>query len=106
MKRPGGPSLRPRVVAAPFFFILWMFVAPARAEPYLAVRQGLACSGCHVNPTGGGMRSAAGNAFAQNGLAARHIDTGDAQWLGELNRFFALGGDSRGSATATAFPEC
>ncbi len=78
---------------------------PAAAEPYLAVRQGLHCSGCHVNPTGGGLRNAAGNAFAQNELAARRIDTGATQWLGELNRFVSFGGDFRGSATYTDFPD-
>jgi hypothetical protein len=76
---------------------------PAASEPYLAVRQGLPCSGCHVNPTGGGLRNAAGNAFAQNELAARRIETGETQWLGELNRFVSFGGDFRGSATYTDF---
>ncbi len=76
--------------------------APAVAEPYLAARAGQKCLGCHVNPTGGGMRNAAGNAYAQNQLAARRIDTGELQWLGELNRFVMLGGNLRSSATHTA----
>src|SRR5688572_32532871 len=66
---------------------LFPYTTLFRSEPYLAVRQGLPCSGCHVNPTGGGLRNAAGNAFAQNELAARRIETGETQWLGELNRF-------------------
>ncbi len=78
---------------------------PAVAEPYLAARQGLKCSGCHVNPTGGGLRNAAGNAFAQNELAAQRIATGDSQWHGELNRFVSFGGDFRGSGTYTDFPD-
>ena len=69
------------------------------------MRQGLPGSGGHVNPPGGGLRNAAGNAFAQNELAARRIETGEAQWLGELNRFVSLGGDFRGSATYTNFPD-
>lgn len=78
---------------------------PAVAEPYLAVRQGQKCMGCHVNPTGGGLRNAAGNVFAQNELAARRIDTGESQWLGQLNRFVSLGGDFRGSAAYADVPD-
>lgn len=97
-------SIRSRALAVLFVCLLsWNRVAAA--EPYLAVRQGLPCSGCHVNPTGGGLRNLAGNAFAQNDLATRRIDTGDTQWLGELNRFVALGGDFRGLATYTDFPQ-
>lgn len=83
---------------------LWSVSPPAAAEPYLAVRQGMPCSGCHVNPTGGGLRNAAGNAFAQNELAARRIETGATQWLGELHRFVSFGGDFRGNATYTNVP--
>ena len=73
----------------------------ASAEPYLAVQQGLSCAQCHVNPTGGGLRNAVGNAFAQGVLPAHHIDTGDTAWSGELNKFIALGGDLRADATWT-----
>ncbi len=39
-----------------------------RAEPAFAVREGLACSACHVNRTGGGMRTPFGVAWAQSHL--------------------------------------
>ena len=76
-------------------------IAPrlARAEPYLAVQQGLQCGQCHFNPTGGGMRNAVGNAFAQGALPAHHIDTGSFVWTGALNSFIATGGDLRADAT-------
>jgi hypothetical protein len=71
----------------------------AQAEPYLAAQRGLKCASCHVNPTGGGMRNATGHAIGQNDVASRRIDIGDTVWQGEINRFFAIGGDFRGSAT-------
>jgi len=77
----------------------------AEAEPYLAVRQGLKCITCHVNPTGGGLRNPYGHVFAQNELAARRIDTGDAQWLGQISRVFSIGGDLRARGTVTDLPD-
>ncbi|HTM22431.1 MAG TPA: hypothetical protein VL172_18045, partial [Kofleriaceae bacterium] len=41
----------------------------ARAEPRFAVREGARCSLCHVNQTGGGMRTPFGASFAQTNLA-------------------------------------
>jgi len=40
---------------------------PADALPSYAQQTGLACGRCHVNPAGGGARTAFGNAFAANG---------------------------------------
>jgi hypothetical protein len=74
----------------------------ARAEPYIAVQQGLACGQCHVNPTGGGLRTAVGNAFAQGVLPAHHVDTGDLVWTGSINKYIAMGGDFRADATWTS----
>jgi len=94
MGRPG--AFRIAVAAA----VLWVAAsAPAAAEPYLAARQGLKCMACHVNPSGGGLRNAAGNAFAQNVMPAHTINTGDVQWLGEISRFVAVGGNLRSDAT-------
>jgi hypothetical protein len=81
--------------------LLLFSAAAAQAEPYIAAQKGLKCVACHANPTGGGLRNATGHAFAQNELAARRIDVGDTVWLGELGRFFAVGGDFRGSASYT-----
>jgi hypothetical protein len=74
------------------------------AEPYLAVREGFKCVQCHVNPTGGGLRNAFGNAYAQSQLAATRIDTGDFAWNGMVGQMLGVGGDFRAAATVTNVP--
>ena len=44
--------------------------SPAAAEPRFAVREGMRCGHCHVNQTGGGMRTDYGAAFTES-----HIST-------------------------------
>ena len=45
------------------------FVVPQQADalPAYATQTGLACGRCHVNPAGGGKRTAFGEAFLKNG---------------------------------------
>lgn len=76
----------------------------ATAEPYLAVQQGFKCVQCHVNPTGGGLRNAFGNAFASTQLAANAIDTGESVWAGKIGDQVSLGGDLRAAATVISIP--
>jgi hypothetical protein len=49
--------------------VLATFAPSRRADalPSYAQQTGLACGRCHVNPAGGGPRTAFGNAFAANG---------------------------------------
>jgi hypothetical protein len=51
--------------------LLLLLALPSAAEamPRFAVQQGAACSLCHVNPTGGGARSAYGRVFARQVLS-------------------------------------
>jgi hypothetical protein len=76
----------------------------ARAEPYLAVQLGLKCGQCHVNPTGGGLRTTFGDIFAQTVLPAQHLDTGLDNWTGQLGQYLRTGGDLRFDAQATQAP--
>jgi hypothetical protein len=76
----------------------------AHAEPYLAVRMGLKCEACHVNPTGGGLRTDFGDVFAQTALPAHPIQGDWGLWTGEVNKFLRVGGDLRYDFTATQTP--
>jgi hypothetical protein len=68
----------------------------ARAEPYLAAQMGLKCAQCHTNPTGGGLRSAFGNTFAQTTLPARRLRSDEAEpWTGMIGKYLAVGGNLR-----------
>jgi len=67
----------------------------AHAEPYLAAQMGLKCGMCHVNPTGGGMRSVFGNTFAQTTLAAKRIGAPEDLWTGQVMKFLSVGGNAR-----------
>jgi hypothetical protein len=76
----------------------------AHAEPYLAVQTGLKCLSCHVNPTGGGLRTQFGDVFAQTLLPQEHLDTGTDTWTGDVTRFLRVGGDLRFDGTLTEVP--
>jgi hypothetical protein len=76
----------------------------ARAEPYLAIAQGLKCVACHVNPTGGGLRSALGVAFARNAMPAMQLPAGAPEWTGSVGDFVRIGGDLRELWSRTEVP--
>jgi hypothetical protein len=67
----------------------------ASAEPYLAAQMGLKCVMCHVNPTGGGMRTVFGNSFAQTTLAQKRIGADEDLWTGQVMKFLSVGGNAR-----------
>lgn len=85
--------------------ILLLASAPVWAEPYLAVREGFQCAQCHVNPTGGGLRSPAGTIYGQTQLPARQLRPADSLWTGAIGSMLQLGGDLRGGAGFTDAPE-
>ena len=84
-----------RLALAGLLISLFLLPAVAIAEPYLAVKKGLKCSTCHVSPSGGGMRTAYGQVFAQTELPARTLKLGEL-WTGEFGRHVTVGADARG----------
>jgi hypothetical protein len=76
----------------------------AQAEPYLAAQMGLKCGQCHVNPTGGGMRTVYGNTFAQTVLAAKRIGPEEDLWTGQVMKFLSVGGNARANYTYVEVP--
>ncbi|MDM4765389.1 hypothetical protein [Pelomonas sp. SE-A7] len=83
---------------------LFGLLLPLRAEPYLAVQAGLKCVACHVNATGGGLRNALGNAFAQRSLPANTLPEDWYRWNGAVTDYLRLGGDYRGSQQRASMP--
>ena len=78
--------------------------ASAHAEPYLAVRMGLKCTSCHVNPTGGGLRTEFGDVFSQTQLPAHPIRGDWGLWTGHLTDWLRMGGNFRYDANFTHTP--
>ncbi|MDX1455428.1 MAG: porin [Gammaproteobacteria bacterium] len=76
----------------------------AQAEPYLAAKTGLKCGTCHVNATGGGMRTPFGNSWAQTSLPVEPHAPDKAAWTGQLGEYFAAGGNLRASAVQQDVP--
>src|SRR5271169_3463267 len=84
--------------------VLWV-AGQAAAEPYIAVREGYKCSACHVNMTGGGMRTSFVAAHSREILRypdwfAQLTKPADA-FSGDLNQYVGLGSDIRTSLTFT-----
>lgn len=76
----------------------------AWSEPYLALQFGLKCDACHVNPTGGGLRSTFGDVLAQTVIPSAHLDTGTDNWTGALGQYLRTGGDLRFDVQVTETP--
>ncbi|HSP05912.1 MAG TPA: hypothetical protein VLR94_01985 [Acidobacteriota bacterium] len=68
------------------------------AEPYLALREGLKCSSCHVNRTGGGKRTRMGTGFGTQALPWDKIDLNEKKiphFWSVLDDNLSIGGDFR-----------
>lgn len=95
-RRSGSGRLALLVVAT-----LWPMARAVVAEPYIAVREGMRCSSCHTNVTGGGKRTDLVATHAQEilrypaflGPLSRPVEA----FTGEINPYVALGGNFRTS---------
>jgi hypothetical protein len=68
------------------------------AEPYLAIREGLKCSTCHINRTGGGERTRMGTGYGAQELPWKSINLQDMKvphYWSFLDDHVAIGGDFR-----------
>lgn len=79
-----------------FSIVVWLPMK-SYAEPYLAIKTGMKCSGCHVNPTGGGKRNHFGTIYGQTSLSSTSAAKLGAvnPNLGKLNETISLGGNLR-----------
>lgn len=78
-----------------------------QAEPYFAVREGLACAACHVNPSGGGLRNAFGAVWGQTVLPAKRIESPGAEEMltGQIGSYLRVGSNLRAHALYTDVPD-
>ncbi|WP_144394189.1 hypothetical protein [Pleionea sediminis] len=71
-----------------------IFCITLSAEPYISVQTQMPCSSCHVNPTGGGMRTDYGIYYGANTLPASQNKMVNPD-IGKISSFLKLGGDFR-----------
>jgi hypothetical protein len=79
---------------------------PALAEPAIAVRTGYACAQCHLNRTGGGMRTPFGGLYGQLTLPQHLLRVREGENLlpEDPDARIAVGGDARFQALAVSSP--
>lgn len=70
------------------------------AEPYIAIQNGLACSACHVNRTGGGLRTRFGSGVGRESIPWTVRPSGDETFDGSLHERVRVGGDLRAAYRA------
>ena len=68
-----SPRLLFATVVAALFALAVFAPSQAWAEPRFAIREGVQCSACHINQTGGGMRTPYGASFSQTDLPSRRL---------------------------------
>jgi hypothetical protein len=90
--------------AALFSLIFLIFPAFLFSEPYIAMREGLKCSSCHENGTGGGKRTRFGAGFGAQDLPWKTVDLQGQKiptYWSFRNDLISLGGDFRALSQTT-----
>jgi len=64
------------------------------AEPYLSIKTQQACVACHVNPTGGGMRTIYGSSYGYTQLPSASSEVNNFEFA-KISDFMKFGGDLR-----------
>lgn len=80
------------------WLVILLLPSAVFAEPYLAMREGLKCSSCHVNRTGGGKRTRMGTGYGTQALPWRKIDLQEKKiphYWSILDDVLSVGGDFR-----------
>jgi hypothetical protein len=87
-----------KILLGIFTLITICFAAPLFAEPYLAFKNNMFCSGCHVNPIGGGARNTYGAYYGTNVLpqTAGSLTQFDS---GNITESFRIGANFRANYT-------
>jgi len=83
-----------RLLCVLFAQILLVLARPVNAEPYLAVKNNLQCAACHVNPIGGGARTAYGALYGTQ-MLPQHAGSGTQFDAGNLSETFRIGANFR-----------
>ena len=90
------PPIRLKVIVIALPLLLWVFVESALALPRFSMRVGVQCITCHVNPSGGGMRTEAGTLYSQMSLPYKpSLRIAGEKFSPKINEFFTLGTDLR-----------
>ncbi len=82
------------ILVAAFILSSFFLLAQVNAEPYLALRANQKCSACHVNPLGGGARTAFGSYYGSQVLPAVPGNQ-QAMDAGQITETLRLGADLR-----------
>ncbi len=83
-----------RLLGAAFAQILLLLALRVNAEPYLAVKNNLQCAACHVNPIGGGARTAYGALYGTQ-MLPQHAGSGTQFDAGNISDTFRIGANFR-----------